>query len=51
MVHLSHLHMNARKTMTLTVWAFVGKVMSYLNVLVAFPTFFNLSLNFTIRSS
>ena len=40
MVHLSHVCMTAGKTIALTIQTFVGKVMSYLNGLVAFSTFF-----------
>ena len=72
MVQLSCPYMTTRKTIDLTRWTFVGKIMSvlfnvpsrfviallpriwfrsYLNGLVVFPTFFNLSLNLDIRSS
>ena len=40
MVQLSQLYMTRGKPIVLTIQTFVGKVMSYLNGLVAFSTFF-----------
>ena len=38
MVHLSHPYMTTRKTIALTIWTFVGKVMSlFFNMLPRFP--------------
>ena len=45
MVQLSHLHMNAGKTIALIIWTFVGKVMSLL-----FNTLSSFVINFLLRS-
>ena len=51
MVQISHLYMTTGKTMALTIWAFVGKVMSLLfNMLSSFVIVFlprSKPLNFT----
>ena len=50
MVHLTHLHMTTEKTIALTIWTFVSKVMSLLlNMLsriVSFPSKEQMSFNF-----
>ena len=48
MVHLSHPNMTTGKTIALTVWTFVGKVMSLLSNLLSrlVITFLLLSFNF-----
>ena len=47
MAQLSHLYMTTRKTIALTIWTFVGKVMSLpFNMLPSFPSKEQVSFNF-----